>query len=284
VTPLEDHEIGIVVVDNAASASAAGVVERFRGASRFALSYLREMRRGEPFARNAAIAHAHSAKHYVFIDDDEEPQPRWLASLYAARCRTGAEMVCGAVVQRLPCEPPAWYRRGGYGAGSAGVGQVDRRRLRMSGGAGNLLVSRKVFERLGAEPFPTQFPLSGGSDHEMLMRAALAGFRLAAAPDAIVTELVPAERLRAGYVLRRGYGGGHTHMRMLRRHARRSAGWAAALRAVAGLGFWGTLGLAAAWSPSHAVGFAHRASIHLGRLAAFLGRPPAQRYRVTDGS
>ena len=62
-----------------------------------AVELIHETRRGIPFARNAALAHAVSleASWIAFIDDDCQPQPAWLTELHNCAVANDCDAVAG---------------------------------------------------------------------------------------------------------------------------------------------------------------------------------------------
>jgi glycosyltransferase involved in cell wall biosynthesis len=284
LAPLGDKNVLIVVVDNAADRSAQPVVDAFRHVSRFDIVYGVEVRRGEAFARNTGVAMAAQCSHLAFIDDDEEPDPRWLKVLYDCHCRTGAEIVCGAVERLFPDPvPPEVVPH--LQRGRRPLGLVDLDRLTVVGGAGNLLVGAEVARAFGGMPFPEQQALSGGTDSEFLIRARLRGYRVVGASDAVVREHVPPERVRRRRILLRKFSNGHVQMHRMRRHRRGT--WQPSLllcKAVAGVAGWSSVGLACWWDRRRAFAALVRVAIHSGRIAGYFGAPAVQHYRTTDGS
>jgi succinoglycan biosynthesis protein ExoM len=89
-----------------------------------------------------------------------------------------------------------------------------------SAGTGNVLISRSVIERLGqAGPiFRPDFALTGGGDTDFFIRARVAGFSVAVAPDSIVFIDWGAARPTLRGALRRTFRLGSTSMHVYRTH------------------------------------------------------------------
>src|SRR6266540_6484865 len=111
---LDPGRLRVVVLDNDAAASAEPVVRRFRASLPGELRYRVEPRRGYPFARNAALQEAGPVDFVAFIDDDEVPEPRWLAELARVQRSSGAAIVTGPVLPMLPPTAPRWARDGRF--------------------------------------------------------------------------------------------------------------------------------------------------------------------------
>ena len=149
--------------------------------------YIVEKRRGIPQARNAALAASLAHSDFLaFVDDDEVPEPDWLAELLRVQRAGDADAVAGPV---LPCfEPGAarWLTRGGL-----------FERPRHTTGAridyaytGNVLVRTAALAQMDAL-FDERLALSGGSDSEFFERFAASGRRIVWADAAIVHEWFP---------------------------------------------------------------------------------------------
>ena len=159
-------------------------------------------RAGLAHVRNAIVGHAlryPGMRRLVMIDDDEWPEPGWLAELLGVQRRTGAAVVGGPVEPVFAGEAPRWWRET----------LVFRPEERAEGptpmlyASNNLLVTREALEAMGPPWFDTAFNRSGGEDLDFLTRLRALGFGFAWAPRAGVREWVGPERARRGWVLRR---------------------------------------------------------------------------------
>ena len=183
---LDPGELFLVVVDNRPDGRAEEVCNQSRAHLPGPLYFAEERERGISFARNRAIstALAHGADFIGFIDDDDRPRPDWLAHLVDRQRATDADLVFG--IWQLPDDLtiPRSLRKIGL------FKPLDLDRLNQWGfppwaGTGNVLISRRVIEKLGqAEPiFRPEFALTGGGDTDFFIRARVAGFRVAVAPE-----------------------------------------------------------------------------------------------------
>jgi GT2 family glycosyltransferase len=191
----------VVVVDNDPGGSARAVCDEVVERHAYPLRYVLEKRRGIPFARNAALAVALSDSDFVtFIDDDEVPEPDWLAELLRVQGYYKADVVTGPCLPRYVEPPSPWVVEGAF---------HDRPRrptgaLSQVAFTHNVLVRTDVFESFDRH-FDESMALSGGEDEEFFTRVFTAGFRIIWADNAIVHESVPASRLTVRWILQRGF-------------------------------------------------------------------------------
>lgn len=198
--------VEVIVVDNDPEGSANDLVEELRREVRWPLRYEAEPRRGLSYVRNRAVACAVATSDFIaFIDDDESPEPGWLAELLRVQAETDADVVSGPVIRHFDAEPPPWVRRGRF--------FEDPRRPTGSPIAdpatSNVLIRTAALE--GVEgPFDDRFALTGGEDTHLFLRLGRAGRRMVWADEAIVHEWVPPSRANARWLLQRIYRGANT--------------------------------------------------------------------------
>jgi len=192
------HEI--IVVDNDAARSAEPSV-RQAAAEGVAVHYAVEPARGIARARNRSVAPARGT-FVAFIDDDEEPDPDWLAHLYDAVTECGADAGIGPVVPRFNAHTPAWLISGGF---------FDRPRppsgtllAAHEARTGNALIRRAALQTLPG-PFDEQYALSGGEDTDLFAQLLKAGRRIIAVDAAVVFEHLPPHRTTLRWLLRRRF-------------------------------------------------------------------------------
>jgi GT2 family glycosyltransferase len=153
-------------------------------------------------------------QYLAMIDDDEWPQPGWLDALLAAREMCGADVVGGPVDAHFLRPPPHWAREAlVFRAEDRPSGATD-----MLWASNNLLLSRAALEQLPAPWFDPRFNLSGGEDLDYLTRLRDAGIGFGWAADARVSEWVPPERVRLGWILSRMWRIGFTETLTRRKH------------------------------------------------------------------
>ncbi|ATY30634.1 glycosyltransferase family 2 protein [Sphingomonas psychrotolerans] len=203
----------LLVADNDAGGEGAAVAAAMAADLPIPLEIIRVPEPGLCHARNAIVAHAlaiPTMQRLAMIDDDEWPEPQWLAALTTVQQRTGAAVVAGPVSPVFPEGAPDWAEQT----------LVFRSEQRPEGPAemlyasNNLLVTRVALEALGAPWFDPAFNRSGGEDLDFLTRLKAIGFGFAWAPGARVSEWVGAERARKAWVLRRMWRIGVTDTRV----------------------------------------------------------------------
>jgi succinoglycan biosynthesis protein ExoM len=187
----------LVVADNDAKRSSEPVVRAFATSSALALRYCVEPRQGIALVRNKAVENA-PGDFVAFIDDDECPPPRWLATLVAACHEYRADGVLGPVRPRFDEAPPRWvvtgrfYERPTYPTGF----RIGWRQ----GRTGNVLLRRHVFEP-GTAPFDAEFLT--GEDQDFFRRMIARGHVFVWCEEAAVQEVVPPVRWRRTFMMRR---------------------------------------------------------------------------------
>ncbi|MCJ2132199.1 glycosyltransferase family 2 protein [Methylobacterium sp. E-045] len=218
----------IVVVDNAPDGNAAPVVASLAGGAGLPLRYLAHPVPNISHARNRGVAGTAGAL-VVFLDDDEWCRPGWLAALVGTALETGADVVFGAVLPDFPDGPPDWDPTGrpyerrldqptGTPMGIRHDAQASGRWI----GTGNALLRRDTC-LAGAEPFDPLLGRSGGEDYDLFVRLDRAGRRMVWCGEAVVYEVVPADRTRWDYMVLRNWRGGQQWATIAVRRARRPA-------------------------------------------------------------
>jgi succinoglycan biosynthesis protein ExoM len=244
----------VIVVDNDdENRAGTAVVESIAPAFRFPIACFVEPRRGHTYAYNSAFARACRAipapDYVAVLDDDEYPDPDWLAELTTVAQEFDVDIVGGPVFPVFDA-PNHWLAESGlYAPARYPTGRVP-----MIYGAGNMLIRRTVLEQYLDEPFHHAFAFTGGSDSEFFRRCRADGRSFAWADDARVFETMPQSRTTVGYLLRRKFRTGSEATRIDRKL---SGGFRAVLRRwCKGLGLLG-LGIlslpAAAWGGRRAV-------------------------------
>jgi GT2 family glycosyltransferase len=191
----------VVVVDNDSSGSARAVCDEAAARHAYPLNYVVEKHRGIPFARNAALAVALSDSDFVaFIDDDEAPEPDWLAELLRVQDCYRADVVTGPCLPRYVEPPPRWVEERGFHE----TPRYPTGTLRHVAFTHNALVRAEVFNCIDRY-FDESMALSGGEDNEFFARVFDAGFQIIWADNAIVHESVPASRSTVRWLVQRGF-------------------------------------------------------------------------------
>lgn len=192
------YELSVVVTDNDPAGSARATVEAFAARSAMRVVYATEKRMNIALARNEALRHA-DGDYVAFIDDDEFPEPDWLAKMLAA-CRTfDAAGILGPVRPHFDEPPPPWLVRGRFcERPEHPTGRVMHWEESRTG---NLLFRRSILEGEGP-PFLEQFG-TGGEDKDFFMRMTRRHHVFRWCNEGVTYETVPPDRWTRRYMLRR---------------------------------------------------------------------------------
>lgn len=172
---------------------------------------------GKSHALNAAIPRIETS-HVAFVDDDHRVDADYLRGIEAALLAwPDAGLYCGRILPDWDGGEPAWvHDEGPYRIYPLPVprydqGDTPKRITAEEGpipGGGNLVVHRRVFELTGqfsTELGPHGHDLGGGEDSEYVLRALERGERCQYSPDIVQHHYVDNERLKLGYLLKKGY-------------------------------------------------------------------------------
>lgn len=233
-----------------------------------------ERKQGNCSAINAAFRTAResfpAAEFFLMIDDDEEASPTWLAGMIETARSSGADLVGGPVVRRFEGVTPSRLQRH----------PLFHSTITRSGetaclhGTGNCLIHRHVLEMLGEPALDPRFDLLGGGDMDFFTRCRLAGFKSHWNADAKVFETVPAQRMKAAWVLRRSITTGVINYTI---DQKRYSGRRAALLVLKNLISLGIAPLRAAsalLATGHWLPASHPLCLSIGRNLAALGLAP----------
>ena len=211
----------LLVIDNDAGETARPVVERF--ANRFdEIHYHCEPRRGIPVARNRALdeALALGADALCFIDDDEYPDPEWLARLVACWRETGADLIGGPVEVARPAAGAGFVQRVINASLAARMRRKNLKTARAATRNGRYTIITNnwlcdlAWQKRRQIRFDETLLISGGSDTAFYRAARKAGCKTAWCPEALVRETVPLDRLTFDYQFRRAADQSITRFRL----------------------------------------------------------------------
>ncbi|MBI2480774.1 MAG: glycosyltransferase, partial [Planctomycetia bacterium] len=199
----------IVVCDNASTDDTAQVVASVAESSMIPIRYCFQSQAGDAPTRNRALQHA-AGDWLAFFDDDQIASGNWLSELVAAAEKTGGQIIGGAVQLDLTSRQRSEY--GSYVCEALRetdlYPQLQPYLQRALPGTGNALVSRAVFNAIGA--FDESFA-SGGSDYDFFGRARAAGFAMWYTPDAVIRHRVDPNRLSVEHLRMDALSGGAEH-------------------------------------------------------------------------
>lgn len=188
--------VNVLVVDNNPDGSGAML------ANAMGLADLRavvEPSPGVSAVRNRALLETAASDLLIFIDDDERPTEKWLATLLStwdAANRPAA--VAGRVVSEFSGPIDSWIEAGGF---------FVRRSLPTGtsidvAATNNLLLDLRTVRALGLT-FDPAFGLTGGEDTLFTRSISAAGERMVWCNEAVVIDRVPVDRSSRRWVLAR---------------------------------------------------------------------------------
>jgi len=200
----------IVVADNDRLESAKPAVSDFMATCPVPVEYCVEPDQNIAKARNKALEKA-GGNFIAFIDDDEFPASDWLLTMFRFCLESGADGVLGPVKPFFDEPPPKWILQGKFcdrNEHATGF-ELDWRQAR----TGNVLFQRKMIEGV-AGPFRPEFG-TGGEDQDFFRRMMQKGHRFVWCNEAVVYEVVPPQRWRRAYMLRRALQRGQNEKHLL---------------------------------------------------------------------
>ena len=259
-----------------AAAADAGVAVRASAdeptAGDMNVRYVVEERPGVAAVRNRALDETTERDLLIFIDDDEEPEPGWLAALVGLRASTGCQAVAGPVIPVYEVEPEEWVRQGEFFVRKTWpTGTV-----RPVAASNCLLLDLGFVRRVGLR-FDEAFGATGGEDTLFTRQLCAAGGVIRWCAEARVRDHVPASRLARPWILRRQRSHAATSVRVELALAGGGVQPAIRARAAAGglvrivLGGLRTAGGTLVGSPRHAAKGARLLARGRGILAASTG-------------
>jgi len=187
----------IVVVDNDRQRSAETIVSEFAASSPVPIAYCVEPVQNICLARNRAVDYA-KGNFVAFIDDDEFPEKNWLLMLFKAVNTDDVAGVLGPVKSFFDEATPSWvvkcrfFDRPGHPTGFV----IDW----SEGRTGNVILKRSLLVP-GEPAFDPKF--HRGGDTDFFRRMIQKGNVFIWCDEAVVHEVVPPERWKRSFMLKR---------------------------------------------------------------------------------
>ena len=194
--------LDVVVVDNDAAGEGLAVCRALASDYPFTVHARAATGSGISAARNAACdaALALEPDLVAFLDDDEWPSSDWLAELLRVQREHDADAVGGPTRSVFPPgADPELARIPYYGAD---MRLPDGARCTLQAG-GNFLIRASTLRVLAPDFFHADFAHSGSEDLAFFIALEKRGARMHWAPDAVVHEDVPDDRLAPGWLRQR---------------------------------------------------------------------------------
>jgi glycosyltransferase involved in cell wall biosynthesis len=167
--------------------------------------YRVEDKPGISAARNRAMDESAASRLLVYIDDDERPEPQWLAELLKVWSMDRPAAVSGRVLPEYEVPPDPWIVAGRF---------FQRRSLPTGteldvAAAGNLLIDLEQVTRLGLR-FDDRYGLAGGEDTLFSRELYAKGGKMVWCNESAVVDKVPKARMTRAWTLRRSWSHGNT--------------------------------------------------------------------------
>lgn len=210
----------ILAVNNDSPDDTLEVLERLRAQPGAPLRVVTETAPGIVPARNRALAEARARDILVFIDDDELPQPGFLAAACAAIVDEGAHCVGGRIdIDFSPNRRPPWLDDevagflGRLDHGPAAFWVVDGATPLWSGNIAYAMAFFRAHPDLRFDPrYNREGADVGGGEDAMMLRALLAlGAKIRYRPDMAVWHAVDPWKLKRRYFVKLHYRAGLRH-------------------------------------------------------------------------
>lgn len=205
-------EYEILVIDNNSRDETKQIVESYAHIWGPRLRYIFESNQGLSHARNRAMREA-AGDVVSYIDDDIKADPQWLSAIDAAfRKYATAAVVGGRSYLVFPSNPPAWFSErcemflSRLDYGDQPIVNIDRDLFGV-----NFSVRKEWLHRVGG--FDTSLgrcgrSLMSGEESDLLKRIRARGGIAVYEPAAVVGHIVPPERMKLRWFLRRFFFAG----------------------------------------------------------------------------
>lgn len=264
----------IIVADNDETPTARDTVEKASRGLSLPVLYTHAPARNISIARNACLEVA-TAPLLAFLDDDEEATPEWIAELVATIAATKADAVLGPVRAIYPPAAPEWMKKGDFHA-TAPVwvnGEI------ITGYTCNVLL-RRTSPAVKPLRFRLELGRTGGEDTTFFRELHHAGGRIAFAPQAWLTEQVPAPRMRLQWLALRRFRSGQTHgMLLLEQRGTSAAARATEIARAGGKAcYCAIMAALTLFSPVRMRFWILRGALHLGVISRLLGKQELVQY------
>ena len=219
IIPVQDN-ITILVIANACSDDTGERLQKYQREQQnkhlLPLEFIEEPKTGKSYALNRALAFI-SSGWIGFIDDDHRVDENYFKSVTeAVFSYPYISLFCGRIIPDWTGQEPAWvHEKGQYKITPFPVPYFDlgEDTLTLTGknaipGGGNLIVNKKVFERIGnfSEALgPKGHNLMGSEDSDLVLRALNAGEKLEYVPAIIQYHYVDLSHLKLNYILLKSF-------------------------------------------------------------------------------
>jgi succinoglycan biosynthesis protein ExoM len=198
----DQPEIVITVVDNDVNKTAAEAV-KIEDYS-YPIFYYNETKRGISNARNRSLAEIEKlgCTHFIFVDDDEKVDSRWMDEILAASKQFEGKLIKGAVIADYDQDVSRWvidselHERARFKTGHPLDIETQ--------GIANVFFPLKMLQPLEYY-FDEKLALSGGEDVDLFLRLSQNGAEMVFCNEAIVYEYIPQSRSTFKWFMQRQF-------------------------------------------------------------------------------
>ena len=205
----QDINLQVVVVDNDIEKSAEEIITEFKNNDKISLEYHSQPEKNISITRNVGVKHS-QGEYLLFIDDDETADADWVSEHWKAITSFEADGVFGRVVPEFPEDTPKWIKEGDFfNKNSPLTGN-----LATSVATSNCIVKANLLKNKPG-PFSPEYGLTGGEDTHLFYGLRKEGAKLISCREAIVREIIPMERTKVKWLIKKSYQTGNASTRRM---------------------------------------------------------------------
>jgi succinoglycan biosynthesis protein ExoM len=222
-------EFEIIVADDDPGRSAWKPVQNIAQAARISLQYVESAAQNISVCRNRCLSTA-KANWIAFIDDDQIAEPDWLRLMISTATKFRADAVQCYVRGIYPPETPNWIRVGGAYTYDYGLTGTELRSAATNG-----ILFRRDIPSSKDLFFDEALGVTGGEDADFFLRYVALGGKIVSCREAVLDEVVPADRATPTYLQRKCRRHGHIYARIVFTKKTRPGRWLSITKSVAGM-------------------------------------------------
>jgi succinoglycan biosynthesis protein ExoM len=201
--------VQIVVVDNDIEKSAEEIIKEFKSDDKIWLEYHNQPKKNISITRNVGVKNS-QGEYLLFIDDDETADVNWVSEHLKAIKAFEADGVFGRVLPEFPENTPKWIKTGDF---------FNKNSPPTGGWATSLATSNCIIKsdllKNETGPFNPNYGLTGGEDSHLFNRLKKDGAKFISSREAIVSEIIPQDRIRVKWLIKKSYQTGNTSTRRM---------------------------------------------------------------------
>jgi glycosyltransferase involved in cell wall biosynthesis len=211
---LDKSQFEIIIADNGSTDDTKYLVKAYIDKhNEYNIRYICEPKQGSSNARNAGFRNANS-QYIAFMDDDAKADKHWLENIVKTITNIKPHILGGPIYPFYLTEKPEWF--------------LDKYEIRTKGdkarflteneymSGSNIILKKSLLELInGCNPNigPKGEKMGYGEDTKLIIdtRQKIKDARIYYNPQIIVQHLVPADKMRLGYFIKRSFDVGICH-------------------------------------------------------------------------